>query len=304
MGSSLGPRALFASASNTKLIEECARIITVSHYLKDFIKSGSGFDSQVMPFPAYGAGPWPVFSNFDRGSVTLVNASAVKGISIFMALARKLPQTEFATVPAWATTKEDLRQLAGFANVQVLEPDEDIDQILAGTRVLLAPSLVPEAFGMIAVEAMLRGIPVIASNAGGLREAKLGIDYVLPVMPIERHASGFDERRIPAPIVPAQDIVPWEQALRKLLEDREHYIHLAKASRAAALEFVSHARVESFENCFSDVLQASGRRNFQKPPSKTKSVSKESLDARLTPERRALLALRTLKNTKKNDPAR
>ena len=36
----------------------------------------------------------------------------------------------------------------------------------------------------IVVEAMLRGVPVIASNTGGLPEAKLGVPYVLPVTPI------------------------------------------------------------------------------------------------------------------------
>ena len=34
-----------------------------------------------------------------------------------------------------------------------------------------------QAFGRIVVEAM-HGIPVIASDAGGLAEAKLGVDYL------------------------------------------------------------------------------------------------------------------------------
>ena len=47
------------------------------------------------------------------------------------------------------------------------------------TRILLVPSLWGEAFGLVVVEAMLRGIPVLASNVGGLVEAKLGVDYIL-----------------------------------------------------------------------------------------------------------------------------
>ena len=36
------------------------------------------------------------------------------------------------------------------------------------------PSLWFEGFGLIAMEAMLRGLPVIASDSGGLEEAKAG----------------------------------------------------------------------------------------------------------------------------------
>ena len=39
---------------------------------------------------------------------------------------------------------------------------------------------------------MLRGIPVVASDAGGLVEAKLGTDFVIPVRSIEHYEAMFD----------------------------------------------------------------------------------------------------------------
>jgi len=67
-------------------------------------------------------------------------------------------------------------------------------------------------------EAQLRGIPVIASNAGGLPEAKIGLPYCIPVNEVtgKRHANGDY-------VIPEQDITPWEQALEKVMTDRDEY---------------------------------------------------------------------------------
>jgi glycosyltransferase involved in cell wall biosynthesis len=129
---------------------------------------------------------------------------------------------------------EVLQTLAAAPNVETLEPCDDIDAILARTRVLLAPSLWPEAFGYVVVEAMLRGIPVLASDIGGLPEAKLGVPYLLPVA-AARHEGGQC-------VSPAQDVGPWAAALAELLASRETYERCASESRAAALRF--HAGID------------------------------------------------------------
>src|SRR5436190_11630503 len=94
---------------------------------------------------------------------------------------------------------------------------------------------------------MLRGIPVLSSNVGGLPEAKLGVPYVLPVRPIERYEERLDDKRLPVPVVPEQDIGPWLEALQGLLSSRAEYERLSLASRAAALKFVGKPKVERFE---------------------------------------------------------
>jgi hypothetical protein len=85
---------------------------------------------------------------------------------------------------------------------------------------------------------MLRGIPVLASDFGGLPEAKLGVPYLLPVRPIERYREDLDGRGIPVPEVPAQDAAPWEEARRKLDPASSDKLELLKrrlkqAARAA-----------------------------------------------------------------------
>ena len=123
-------------------------------------------------------------------------------------------------------------------NVRILEPKENVDEIYAQSRVLLVPSLWGEAFGYVALEAMARGIPVISSDVGGLPEAKLGVDYLLPVTPISEYHEKFDERLLPEPIIPEQNLEPWHAALQTLLNDSRRYHALADESRSVAMKYV------------------------------------------------------------------
>ena len=129
-------------------------------------------------------------------------------------------------------------ELSRHDNVTVLQPKEDVDEIFSHAKVLLVPSLWGEAFGMVAFEGMVRGIPVLASDVGGLPEAKLNVDYLLPVNPVSGYRKTLDERLLPEPIIPEQNLEPWSEALRRLLHDREHYDQLSMESRSVALKYL------------------------------------------------------------------
>ena len=60
--------------------------------------------------------------------------------------------------------------LSDLTNVTVIEPREQVSEIYAQTRILLVPSQWEETFGRVAIEAFANGVPVIASNVGGLKE--------------------------------------------------------------------------------------------------------------------------------------
>jgi hypothetical protein len=63
----------------------------------------------------------------------------------------------------------------------VVDPVVDIDTLLSRICLILAPSIWLEAWGMVVTDALLRGLPTIVSDAGGLPEAGLNISRVVPV---------------------------------------------------------------------------------------------------------------------------
>jgi glycosyltransferase involved in cell wall biosynthesis len=234
-----GPLAVRPDAEYAALIRQARAIIVISDFLQQYMLQHGGLSARRLPIPVYGDGPFPDLSRFDAGYVTMINPCALKGLPIFVALARELPKVKFAAVPTWGADASELDRLTEMPNVRILPTDDDIERILAQTRVLVVPSLWSETFGYVVPEAMLRGIPVLASNVGGLPEAKLGVDYLLDVSP-----GAFRDGRF---VCPPQDIGPWARALRELLSDASVYQVCSRESRRAAHEFVASVSAAPFE---------------------------------------------------------
>jgi glycosyltransferase involved in cell wall biosynthesis len=255
-----GPDSFWPDERRGCLLARTAAIVSVSKYVRQYIKLWGGLDSLLLRFPAYRTPPYPWCGRRTNRFVTMINPSVIKGLPIFLEMARQLPDVRFAAVPTWATTQADLAALQRLPNVTIMPPSADLDELFGLTRALLVPSLWGEAFGHIVVDAMVRGVPFLASAVGGLPEAKLGVDYVLPVRPIAKYEQRLDARRLPVAHVPDQDVSPWTDALSKLIEDAGQYEQISAASRAAATAFVSRVRVETAETVFRS-LDAGQRRS-------------------------------------------
>lgn len=97
-------------------------------------------------------------------------ASEEKGIPVLLAASRRLPEIR-VQIAGHGPMLESLRRVAP-ANVMfpgMMSP-EGLAVFYRGARFLVVPSVWHETFGLVAIEAMSYGIPVIASRIGGLQE--------------------------------------------------------------------------------------------------------------------------------------
>src|ERR1035438_8657149 len=67
-------------------------VVGVSRYVADYIRKWSGIPAVHVPISLLDPPPYPDLGRFENEFVTLVNPCAVKGISIFLELADRMPQ--------------------------------------------------------------------------------------------------------------------------------------------------------------------------------------------------------------------
>lgn len=171
----------------------------------------------------------PPANVYGRAYITLINPAPNKGFALFFRLAlefaRTHPQQRFLVVNNISTYSDTLSQLHNPDGTKFLTPDnqssvlpqnidvaqhtDDVRQIYALTKVLVAPSLCHECWGNVATEATFNGIPVLCSDSGGLPEAirEGGIALPAPAETVK------DYLRIPT----REEMEPWLTALERLL---------------------------------------------------------------------------------------
>lgn len=182
----------------------------------------------------------------DGNFVLQIGCSADKGAELTLKIAAHLRDISFVLVDNWTATRTNamqiIRKASLLSNVTLRRARLDVRPLYARTRLLLVPSFCQEAWGRVVTEAQIAGIPVIASNRGGLPEAVGDGGIVLdPEGP-------FDE---------------WVSAVRKLWSDTRYHDALANKARLRALQpDVSVARiVERFQIVLDEAVRLTETRS-------------------------------------------
>ncbi len=292
-----GPASWHQDETGTAAVRNAAAVVVISQVMAGYVRTHLGRDAVIVHPPLYSldplSGTCPLLGNFESGAIGMINPCAVKGISLFLAIADLMPDCRFAALPGWGTTRDDFSQLRSRGNIAILPRVKQIEDFLQRLRILLMPSLWLEGFGLIAMEAMLRGVPVIASDSGGLREAKAGSRFLIPVHLIESYEAVFNDRNMPRPVLPPQDSAPWVAGIRALSASKASYHEEQGAQQEAALRFVRGVDRFAFEKLLVSLAPYRG-----KPTVNLDADAHQGLD-RLSDNKRTLL----LKRLRQRQPA-
>ena len=236
-----------------------ARIVA-SEFARRHYRDNVGLDCHALPNPV----DWDRVRVEDRNPrfVTFVNPAPEKGAGPFVRIAHELgrrrPDIPFLVVESRGT--QGTLAACGLGrdepvNVQVMPHTTDPRRFYALTRIALLPSLCPENQPLVAVEAMINGIPVIGSDRGGIPEALGECGFVLPL----------PGRLTPAgQVVPdAAEVAPWVEAIARLWDDQALYEEHSARARREALRWHPDRVRPLYAGFFGDVrggdLAAPGR---------------------------------------------
>jgi glycosyltransferase involved in cell wall biosynthesis len=164
--------------------------------------------------------PERYYAKLSEKHVTFINPHPKKGGKIAFSLAEKNPDIPFLFVGSWLGPPEKnyKRRAKAAGNIDWVASTPDMSDIYRKTYILIAPTCIDEAWGRVVTEAQFSGIPVLASNRGGLPES-VGEGGIL---------------------LPDDDLESWQIALEDLWSNQQRWRQLSKS----ALQHASRPEIQ------------------------------------------------------------
>lgn len=203
-----------AFAREAAVLRSCARIVATSPWVRGVLVSAYDLDPAAVVVAAPGCDAAEAAAPSASGA-RLVAVGAIsrgKGHDLLVEALALLPDLDWSCTLVGSTARDPgfVQRLerrvaeAGIADrivVAGVRVGRDLDEVLAASDLLVHPSR-GETYGMVVDEALARGIPVVASDVGGLPGTL-----------------GGDERTRPGMLVPPADPAALAAALRRWLAD-------------------------------------------------------------------------------------
>jgi glycosyltransferase involved in cell wall biosynthesis len=115
---------------------------------------------------------------------------------------------------------------------------EEIQKALATSDIVAVPSIYPEAFGIVGIEAMMAGKPVVGFDVGGIPDW------------LQHNQTGF--------LIPVKDSLGFAKGLERLLTDPDLYGEFSSTSRQTALQkFVPSIHLNKLIAVYQSIAQKS-----------------------------------------------
>jgi glycosyltransferase involved in cell wall biosynthesis len=162
----------------------------------------------------------------DKKYITCIGSEAIKGREIVEKIAEIMLDYEFIIIG-----REFYKEVKK-GNILYCPWGKNSNEIYARTKILLAPSLINEAFCRVALEGMALGIPCLGSNRGGIPEV-LGSEFIIDDV---------------------WDIEKWKE---KILEIEGNYEQYPEKLKQKALEFDATKQIEKFKKIVKDNMNIS-----------------------------------------------
>ncbi|CEN33006.1 Uncharacterized glycosyltransferase YpjH (fragment) [Capnocytophaga canimorsus] len=155
-------------------------------------------------------------------------------IEVFYRIQMKIPAKLILVGegPEKEAAEQQCKDLGIKHKVRFLGNSLDVDRILCLSDLFLLPSE-SESFGLAALEAMAAGVPVIATNVGGLPEV------------IENGFSGF--------LSPLADVNTMANSAIHILQDDTTLKKFKEQARISALRFDENKIIPLYENLYYEV---------------------------------------------------
>jgi glycosyltransferase involved in cell wall biosynthesis len=150
-------------------------------------------------------------------NVTFINPLPLKGSELAFELVARCPEIPFLFLESWQLPKKQIDHIRDFMrqhkNLSFRRRTNNMKAVYRRAKIVMVPSKWEEAWGRVVTEAQYSGIPILASNRGGLPES-VGPGGVL--------------------LHPNEPVDTWVEILRRLWHDDAYYSDLSAHALAYA----------------------------------------------------------------------